>query len=128
MELIDKFCKLVKYLPDEIINIIINYTGVIVYRHGKYINRLKKTDDRYFMIKKIPRPIFIGKYKILLRLIDYNMAGYFIEYNTEDLIKVNIRFFYREIDGFDKYYDIKSNNTYIFDINNRWCKIVQYFV
>lgn len=38
MELIEKF----KYLPDEIIHTIINYTDVIVNRHGKYINRIKK--------------------------------------------------------------------------------------
>lgn len=66
---------------------------------------------------------------VKIRLMDYNMVGYFIEYDTkENLIKVNIRFFYREIDGFDRYYDIKSNNTYIFDINNRWCKIINYLM
>jgi hypothetical protein len=38
MELIEKF----KNLPDELIHMIINYTDVVVYRHGKYINRIKK--------------------------------------------------------------------------------------
>ena len=59
--------------------------------------------------------------------MNYDLIGYFIEYNTQDKItKVNIRFFYREIDGFDRYFDIKSNNTYIFDINNTWSKLVDY--
>ena len=125
MELIEKF----KNLPDEIIHTIINYTDVVVYRHGKYINRFKKNDNRYILLKNIPIPIFIGRYKVLLRLMNYDLIGYFIEYNTQqNLTKVNIRFFHREIDGFDKYYDIKSNHTYIFDINNRWSEVVDYLM
>lgn len=125
MELIEKF----KYLPDELIHIIINYTDVIVYRHGKYINRIKKNDDRYFILKKIQIPIYIGPYKVLLRLMNDNLIGYFIEYTIrEGITKLNVRFFYREIDGFDKYFDIKSNDTYVFDINNRWSKLIYYSI
>lgn len=122
-ELIEKF----KYLPDELIHIIINYTDVIVYRHGKYINRLNKTDNRYNLVYSVPRPIFIGSYKILLRLTDIDYKGYFISYDiSEKNIKVNIRFFNRELDGFDKYYEIKSNDSYLFDANNKWSKIIDY--
>ena len=124
-ELIDKF----KYLPDELIHIIINYTDVIVYRHGKYINRLNKDDKRYDLISSIPRPIKIGSHKVLLRLTDIDYKGYFIKYDMSDkLTKVNIRFFSREIDGFEKYYEIKSNFTYLFDANNNWHKIIQYIM
>jgi hypothetical protein len=57
------------------------------------------------------------------------LIGYFIEYNTQQkLTKMNIRFFHREVDGFDKYFDIKSNATYIFDMNNKWSKIIQYSI
>lgn len=123
MELIEKY----KYLPDEIIHIIINYTNVIVYRHGKYINRIKKNKDIYILLRKIPRPIYIGS-KVLLRLGN-NLIGYFIEYNIQyRFIKVNIKFFHRNIDGFDKYFDIKSDNTYVFDINNNWSKIIDYLM
>ena len=119
MQLIEKF----KYLPDEIIHIIINYTNIVVYRHGKYINRIKKNNDIDFLIKRIPRPIHIGS-RVILRL-NNNLIGYFIEYDIQNrFIKVNIKFFYRQIDGFDKYFDIKSNDTYIFDINNKWSKII----
>lgn len=124
-ELINKF----KYLPDELIHIIINYTDVIVYRHGKYINRLNKDDKRYNLINSVPRPIKIGSYKVLLRLTDIDYKGYFLSYDMSDkLTKVNIRFFSREIDGFDKYYEIKSNFTYLFDANNNWRKIIQYIM
>jgi len=120
MQLIEKF----KYLPDEIIHIIINYTNIVVYRHGKYINRIKKNNDIDFLIKRIPRPIHIGS-RVILRL-NNNLIGYFIEYDIQNrFIKVNIKFFYRQIDGFDKYFDIKSNDTYIFDINNKWSKIIK---
>jgi len=124
-ELIEKF----KYLPDELIHIIINYTNVLVYRHGSYINRLNKSDNRYNLIYNIPRPIKVGSYKVLLRLTDVDYKGYFIMYDMSDnLTKVNIRFFNREIDGFDKYYEIKSNNSYLFDANNKWCKIINYLM
>ena len=79
MELLDNF----KYLPNEIKHIIINYTDVIVYRHGKYINRIKKNDNRFNLCKKIPRPI-LTNYNILIRLINCDMFGYFIEYNFND--------------------------------------------
>jgi len=47
------------------------------------------------------------------------MVGYFIEYEfNNDITVLNVRFFYKEIDGYDKYFNIKSNETYIFDINN----------
>ena len=115
IQLLEKF----KYLPDELIQKIINYTDIVSYRHGKYINRINKNDNRYNLLKKITRPIFIGRNKILLRLINYDMVGYFIEYEFKnDIIVLNVRVFYRELDGYDKYFTIKSNETYIFDINN----------
>lgn len=121
--LIERF----KYLPDEIIHIIINYTNVVVYRHGKFINRLSKNDERYNLVNNIPRPIFSGHYKVLLRLTDIDYKGYFIIYDfSEKISKVNIRFFSREYDGFDKYYEIKSNCNYVINDYNKWYKILHY--
>lgn len=125
ISLIEKF----KELPKELINLIINYTDIVVYRNGKYMNRINLSDFRYNLLKKIPRPVFIGKNKILLKLINIDLVGYFLLYDVRELyIKLNIRFFIREIDGFDSYYNIKSNNTYILDSNNRWCKIIEYMM
>lgn len=122
-ELLDKF----NNLPDELIHIIINYTNVVVYRHGKYINRLNKHDNRYNLVNSIPQPILTDRYKVLLRLEDTNCKGYFLNYDTSDnFLTVNVKFLYRERDGFDKYYNIKSNTTYLFDANNKWRKIVDY--
>jgi hypothetical protein len=102
------------YLPEILIHKIINYTDVLSYRNGKYIDRINKKDNRYNLLQKIPRPIYVGKNKILFRLINYNMAGYLIEYEiTKDVIKLNVKFCYRELDGFERYFTIKSSDTYI---------------
>jgi len=50
-----KFKTIFSRLPIEIINIIINYTNVVVFRHGKYIDRIKTDDERYEIISnRIP--------------------------------------------------------------------------
>ena len=125
IQLLEKF----KYLPDELISKIINYTDAVIYRHGKYINRLNKRDKRYNLVNNIPIPILTDRYKILLRLENTNCKGYFITYyKCENLVTVNIKFFYIQKDGFDKYYDIKKNTTYLFDSSNKWRKIVDYLL
>jgi hypothetical protein len=125
LELIDKF----KNLPDELIHNIINYTDVVVYRNGKYINRLNKKDERYKVVMSIPTPMKIGSYRILLRLVnrkESNKSGYFIEYIIGFYIKINIKFVMCEKDRFDRYFNTKSFAQYIFDANSNWSKIINY--
>ena len=108
-------------LPDVLINKIINYTNVITYRYGKYINKISKNDERYKLLDKIPRPIKVGNKKVLLRLMNYSnyeAHGYFIEYIFEDYIKVTIKFMVRTTDGFDRIFVEKSNVKLVYDINN----------
>jgi hypothetical protein len=121
MELIEEF----RYIPHKIIRNIISYTDVIAYRNGKYIDRLKKNYERDVLLKRIPRPIYIvDEHKALLRLMNCDLIGYFIKYDTRSNYNtLNVRLFYRENDGIDRYFDIKSNNTYLFDANNTWTKI-----
>ena len=125
LELIDKF----KNLPDELIHNIINYTDVVVYRNGRYINRLNKKDERYKVVMSIPAPMKIGSYRILLRLVnrkESNKSGYFIEYIIGFYIKINIKFVTFEKDGFDRYLEAKSFSQYIFDANSNWSQIIHY--
>jgi len=125
IQLLEKF----RYLPDELISTIVNYTDVIVYRRGKYINRLNKDDNRYHLVNSIPQPLLIDRYKVLLRLTDMNCKGYFLNYDiSENLLTLNVKFVYRMQDGFDKYYEYKSNTTYLFDSSNKWRKIVDYIM
>lgn len=116
--LIEKF----KFLPIELIALIISYDNKLVYRNGKFIDRLIK-DYRYDLLSTIIRPIYIGKTSALLRLINYNNFGYFLKYqNKDNLLLVQVRSFYKEKDGWEFYYDIRSDDTYIFQ-QNKWCKI-----
>jgi hypothetical protein len=125
IELIDKF----KFLPDELIHKIINYTDVVVYRHGKYINRLNKNDGRYKLLMNIPMPIKIGSHRILLKLLNEkqtNKPGYLIEYVFGFYIKINIKFVTCEKDGFDKFLEAKSFTQYVFDADSNWSRIIHY--
>lgn len=113
-DLIKKFM----YLPDVLIHKILNYTNIMVYRNGKYINRINKLDKRYFYINRIPRPIKVGPNKVILRLLNGNydyMHGYLLEYNfTDNYIKLFIKFVIRELDGFDSYYNVIEHNIYFY--------------
>lgn len=126
IELLDKF----KNLPNELINIIISYTDKVAYRNGKYINRGRKYNSKYSILYRIPRPISVGTNKILLKLINYeinNVHGYLIEYTLKNgYLGAVVKFVVRETDGFDRYYQTKSNMLLIFDANSKWSKIVDY--
>ena len=119
-----------KFLPDDLINKIINYTDIVTFRHGKYMDRIAKNDERYKLLEKIPKPIKIGNKKVLLKLIDYSnydeCHGYFIEYIFDNYIKVTIKFVVRRLDGFDRIFVEKSNIKLIHDVNNNWSKMIEY--
>ncbi len=61
--------KILSQLPLDLVNMILEYLNVIVYRNGKYIDRINKSDTRYELIDKIPKPIKINnnQYYIGLR-------------------------------------------------------------
>lgn len=125
VELIDSF----KHLPDELIHYIVNYTDVIVYRHGKYLNRFNKQDERYNMLCQMPRPIKIARNNYLLNLCERkNKCNimYSLGYCIQSDIKLYVYVIERGMDGFDKYKITKSYNEYIFDANNKWSSLVHY--
>jgi hypothetical protein len=127
INLIDKF----KNLPDEIIHHIINYTDVVVYRDGKYINRLNKKDNRYNMILNIIRPIKMSYNKYVLNLIlrkDRYSVIYSLVYYINDIITLHITISETGIDGFDRYVITKSFQRYIFDANSNWSQIIHYSI
>lgn len=55
-------------LPVELINKIINYTGVITFYKGKYYNKIQKDDPRYAMLMSIRNPMCIDKCKTIIHL------------------------------------------------------------
>ena len=46
-----------EYLPKEVINIIFEYTGIIKYRNGKYMNQILNNEVRYHILTTIPKPV-----------------------------------------------------------------------
>ena len=46
-----------EYLPKEVINIIFEYSGIIKYRNGKYMNQILNNDVRYHILTTIPKPV-----------------------------------------------------------------------
>lgn len=124
-ELIDNF----RFLPDDLIYKIFNYTDVVVYRYGKLLNRIDKNDYRYKMIQKIPRPVRLSQNRYLLKMLDMKETtkpGYLIEYIIGFHVKINVRYVSYETDGFDKYIETKTFCQYIFDIDNNWSKLIRY--
>jgi hypothetical protein len=95
-------------LPIELINKIINYTDVVAFRNGKYINRIPKTDTRYTMLRNLVKPVKLGK-RVLINLINYSYeepTGYFIEYVFDKYPKVNI--YYTTINKCNEYINHSS--------------------
>ena len=125
VELIDKF----KSLPDELIHYIVNYTDVVTYRHGKYINRINKEDERYKILLSISKPIKLTPNNYLLNIgtrKDITNIKYSLVYYINSDIILDLRVLEEGVDGFDKYTITKSYARYIFDSNSKWHKIIYY--
>ena len=63
--------KNIKNLPDVLIHKIFDYTDIIIYRNGKYIDRISKENKRYKILLKIPTPLKVGPNKVLLHLFTF---------------------------------------------------------
>ena len=123
--------KHVDRLPIELVNKIINYTDIVAFRNGKYIDRIPKSDERYKKLEKIPKPMKIGPHKIIFNLINYSYdkpVGYLIEYFYTDYIKITLKFAKIIIDGSYRIYIEKSCVKYTYSVNGGWSEIVDYFM
>jgi hypothetical protein len=112
-------------LPIDIINTIINYTNVVVYRFGKYINRIAYDDKRKTLIMQIPKPIYMTTYIVRLQLIrieDEWLYGYILTYSCNNEITLSV--------GYSIYNKnamrLMSCTQYIFDKNSKWSKLVMF--
>ena len=89
-----------KYLPQEIINIILQYDGRITYRHGVYIDKIDKDDIRYTKLKR--KSLFKLEYNLLPNFYyasiplnyKFNIA---IDYDEE--LKTYVFWFVKHIKG-----------------------------
>ena len=123
--------KHVDRLPIELVNKIINYTDIVTFRNGKYINRIPKSDERYKQLEKIPKPMRIGPHKIIFNLINYSCdkpVGYLIEYFYTDYIKITLKFAKIIINGSHRIYIEKPCVKYTYNVNGEWSTIVDYYM
>jgi hypothetical protein len=116
-------------LPDELIHIIINYTDIVVYRHGKYLNRIPKDDKRYNIIQKRRLPIWFSKnhWMFIFRFYDnvdkrafemehiYNPRNNHHYLSKKELIKYD-----------DGSIGVDKQTDYIFDLQGACRQIVNY--
>jgi len=116
-------------LPIELINIIINYTDVVVYRNGKYLNRIQKNDKRYDVIKKRQLPVWFGPnrrifYFRFFNNIDKRILAMEHTYNPN-----NKRHFLSKKDIIkhdDGSLMVKDQTQYIFDLQGECRELIDY--
>jgi hypothetical protein len=118
-------------LPKELINIIINYTDVVVYRYGKYIDRINKNDSRYKIIQKRNLPIWFSNNKWLFyfKLFDFEgierrglvMIHQYNHYTREHYLTK--REMIKNDDGTS---DCEKNTDYKVDLQGEYKIIVNY--
>ena len=65
--------EVMKYVfPEEIVNHILSYTGIIKERNGKYMGQIDKKDVRYTILEMVSREIdFITRYKAAIIINKY---------------------------------------------------------
>jgi len=115
-------------IPSDILNKILEYTDVLRFRTGKYINRITENDNRINIIKKIPRPLKINTntYSINLKAQGRQVTKVALNYTFTKNNNVEHMLLYVTD------YHVGSNGmqytkkNYVFDINNNWSQIVSY--
>ena len=117
------------HLPIEIINKIINYTGVVTFFRGKYYNKIPLNDTRYTILKNVIKlpTIYCDHVKIINLKKDvgesYNTPRIKLTHTTyKNNVGETIREELRVTKlGRKEYY----MNTYVLSKQNIWCKIVE---
>jgi hypothetical protein len=113
-------------LPIEIVNKIINYTGVVTFYKGKYYNKIPKNDKRYKMLASIIKPPTIYK-NVLIRDLRKNIGESYntpriklslilIKNNANEIVREELRVTKCGRDGFHM-------ETYVLSVNNYWAKL-----
>ena len=118
-------------LPIELIHIILDYADIVVYRFGKYMNRLDKTDFRYKMLRNNKNPIWIGHNNYMIKHVisHHDEIKYLLYIQTHKTIN---NFHYLTVNKINKYDDgtlhTETQIEYIFDLQGKCNKIVNYLM
>ena len=100
-------------IPNDLLDIILEYDGRIKYKHGKYVNIIHKNDERYDII----RPLMSKKIEVM-KTMELSGSGFYFElgfnictstYNNVGLV-YDFNFSYTN--KFEIcYYDMRNGNT-----------------
>jgi hypothetical protein len=70
--------KIKKYIPKELIHIILEYDGRIKYRNGEYVNIIHKNDERYNIISPL-----INKKMEIKKTMEIYENGFYFEFDYQ---------------------------------------------
>ena len=97
----------VPYIPNELLNIILEYDGKIKYKKGKYVNIFHKHDIRYDMLNQI-----INKKIEIMKRAEIHGSSFYFEFGFETCRNVGLCYDYNFSFGnkFEIcYYDLRNN-------------------
>ena len=104
-----------QYIPNELLDIILEYDGRIKYKNGKYVNIIHKNDERYNIIT----PIISKKIRIM-QDTELSGSGFYFEFGFDRCKNVGLVYDY----NFS--YTNKFEICYYDTRNDEWVQIRTY--
>jgi hypothetical protein len=104
-----------QYIPNELLDIILEYDGRIKYKNGRYVNIIHKNDERYNIIS----PIISKKIRIMQNT-ELSGSGFYFEFSFDTLLNVGLCYDYNFT------YENKFEICYYDTRNNGWIQIRTY--
>jgi hydroxymethylpyrimidine pyrophosphatase-like HAD family hydrolase len=111
--MINKNLSIFQKLPRDAIILCLSYTGKIVYRNGKYINKINISDPRYNMLLNISKPknYYFNEYTYTYA-INLNLKEWMLFFTINPINNVYKYRFYNKTHKYSKYYILDSNNIW----------------
>jgi hypothetical protein len=106
---------IVPYIPNELLDIILEYDGRIKYKKGNYVNIIHKNDERYNIITQL-----ISKKMEIMKRTEVDGSGFYFEFGFDTCVNVGLCYDYNFT------YENKFEICYYDTRNNGWIQIRTY--
>ena len=106
---------IVPYIPNELLDIILEYDGRIKYKKGNYVNIIHKNDERYNIITQL-----ISKKMEIMKRTEVDGSGFYFEFGFDTCVNVGLCYDYNFT------YENKFEICYYDTRNNGWKQIRTY--